>query len=64
MNTATWIGIGLLTPFWWGMGLLVLALIGDLWPRWRPGVSRLFSSLERAGGPPPKAPIVSDRLAA
>jgi len=34
-------------PFWWGMGLLALALLGDLSPRWRPRVSRLVERLER-----------------
>ena len=47
MNTATWITIALLAPFWWGLGLLVLALLGDGLPGWRVRVSRLF---DRLGG--------------
>ncbi len=47
MNTATWITTALLAPFWWGLGLLVLALLGDVLPGWRVGVSRLF---DRLGG--------------
>jgi hypothetical protein len=39
--------IGLTLPFWWGMGLLAVALLGDLSPWWRPHVSRLFNRLER-----------------
>ncbi len=46
MHTATWIGIAMLAPFWWGMGLLVLALLGDVSPRWRGRVSRLFDRLD------------------
>ena len=47
MNTATWITIALLAPFWWGLGLLVLAVLGDGLPGWRVRVSRLF---DRLGG--------------
>lgn len=43
--------VALLTPVWWGMGLLVLAVLGDISPRWRRRVSRLFDRLDR----PPKA---------
>jgi hypothetical protein len=52
MTTAIWIAVALLTPFWWGLGLLVLAWLGDVSPRLRPRVRRLFDSLEhtRAGG--------------
>ena len=46
LNTATWIAIALLTPFWWGMGLLVLALLASLSPWWHTRVSRLFDRLE------------------
>jgi hypothetical protein len=35
MTTATWILIAMLTPFCWGMGLLLMALIGDLFPSFR-----------------------------
>jgi hypothetical protein len=46
LTTATWIGIALLTPFWWGMGLLVLALLASVSPWWHTRVSRLFDRLE------------------
>jgi hypothetical protein len=41
-----WFAIILLFPFWWGMGLLLLALLGDLVPGWRGTVLRLFDRLE------------------
>lgn len=47
MTTAQWIGLTLLTPFWWGMGLLTLALIADLFPSWRHRVFALFNRMER-----------------
>jgi hypothetical protein len=47
MDATNLITIVMLLPFWWGMGLLALALLGDLSPRWRPRVSRLFERLER-----------------
>jgi len=47
MTTATWIALALLTPFWWGLGLLILAWLGDVSPPLRPRVSRLFHWLER-----------------
>ncbi len=47
MNTAMWIAFALLGPFWWGLGLLVLALLGDVVPGWRAGVERLFDWLGR-----------------
>ena len=53
VNTGTWIAIALLAPFWWGMGLLVLALLGDLAPSWRGPIQRLFDRLERI---PPGTP--------
>jgi hypothetical protein len=46
MTTATWIAIALLTPLWWGVGLLILAWLGDVSPPLRPRVSRLFNWLE------------------
>jgi hypothetical protein len=52
MNTAKWIAIALLAPFWWGMGLLVLALLGDLWPGCRARVQRLFDGLGGTRGEP------------
>ncbi len=50
MDTATWVTTALLAPFWWGLGLLVLALLGDLVPGWRAPVSRLFDRLEGREG--------------
>ncbi len=51
MNTARWIAIAMLGPFWWGLAQLVLALLGDLIPGWRARVSRLFDRFEgREGG--------------
>ena len=52
-----WIAIALLTPFWEGLGLLILAWLGDLSPWWRPRVSRLFDWLEhiRAESPNERA---------
>jgi hypothetical protein len=46
LNTATWIGIALLGPFWWGMWLLVIALLGDVVTSWRRPISHLFRRLE------------------
>ncbi len=53
MTNATWIAIALLTPFWWGLGLFILAWLGDVSPKLRPRASRLFDWLEgtRAGSP-------------
>ncbi len=51
MNTATWIAVTLLAPFWWGTYLLSLALLGDMSPRWRLQVSRLFDRLESLDEP-------------
>ena len=51
MDTATWIAIALLAPFWWGLGLLVLALIGDGAPGWHARASRLFDRLGRRQEP-------------
>ncbi len=51
MGTAVRIVVGLLTPAWWGLGLLLLALLGDLSPRWRARVARLFDRLEDRQGP-------------
>ncbi len=46
MRTVIWIPIALLAPFWWALGLFLLALLGDVWPAWRARVSRLFDRLE------------------
>ena len=51
MDTARWIAIALLAPFWWGLALLVLAVLGDLYPGWRRRVSRLFDRIEGRGAP-------------
>jgi hypothetical protein len=61
MNTATAITVALLAPFWWGTGLLVLALSGDLLSAARPQVARL---LERLEGTRTEAAAVYDRYAA
>ena len=64
MRTATLITVALLTPFWWGVGLLVLALIGDLSPSARPLVSRLLERLEGTPRQPPAPTAVPQRYAA
>jgi hypothetical protein len=64
MTTATWIAIALLAPFWWGLGLLILAWFGDVAPRLRPRVSRLFDWLERTRAEPPTEPAISRAVAA
>ena len=51
MRTAMWITVALLTPFWWGLCLFVLALLGDLSRVWRGRVSRLFDRLGRRQEP-------------
>jgi len=47
MTTAWWIGLILLTPFWWGMGWLTLALVADLLPPLRHRVFALLNRMER-----------------
>jgi hypothetical protein len=47
MTTAQWIAVALLAPFWWAMGLLLLALVADVSPRSRQHVFALFDWLER-----------------
>ena len=64
MTTATWIAIALLTPFWWGLGLFILAWLGDVSPRLRPRVSRLFDWLERTRVESPAEPAISRAVAA
>ena len=54
MDAIMLITIAMALPFWWGMGLLVLALLGDVSAWWRPRVSRLFARLERMGRVPPE----------
>ena len=64
MNTATWIAIALLTPFWWGLGLFILAWLGDVSPPLRRRVSRLFDWLERTRAESPNEPAISRAVAA
>jgi hypothetical protein len=64
MTTAIWITVALLTPFWWGLGLLILARLGDASPRLRPRVRRLFDSLERTHAASPHEPAMSPAAAA
>jgi hypothetical protein len=45
-NFSTWILVTLLAPFWWGIGLLVVALLGDLSAWWHVRALRLFNQLE------------------
>ena len=61
MTTAIWIAIALLTPFWWGLGLLILAWLGDVSPPLRPRVSRLFDWLRAES---PNEPAISRTAAA
>jgi len=63
-NTATWITIGLLAPFWWGLGLLTLAWLGDVSPRLQPRVSRLFDRLERTHAASPAERAIPGAAAA
>jgi hypothetical protein len=64
MTTATWIAIALLTPFWWGLGLFILAWLADVSPGLRPRVRRLFDSLERRRVESPNAAAISRAAAA
>jgi hypothetical protein len=64
MTTAIWIAIALLTPFWWGVGLLILAWLGDVSPPLRPRVSRLFDWLERPRAASPDEPAIARAVAA
>ena len=59
MTTAIWIAIALLTPFWWGLGLFILAWFGDVSPPLRGRVSRLFDCLERTGAESPNVSAIS-----
>jgi len=45
-DIARWFTVVLLTPVWWSMALLLIALLGDLVPAWRGPVLRLFDRLE------------------
>jgi hypothetical protein len=59
VDLSTWIGVALLTPFWWGMGLLVVALLGDISPSWRVRATRLFNRLEPVKNGPSRSLGVS-----
>jgi hypothetical protein len=50
MTIAQRIAVALLAPFWWGMGLMLMALLADLFPSWRQRVSAVFNRLERTPG--------------
>jgi hypothetical protein len=59
LNSAVSIACALLIPFWWALGLFILACLGDLSPRLRPLVSRLFDRLEGTRVQPPNEPAIS-----
>ena len=44
MTTSRWILIALLMPFWWASGLMLLALVADLF---RPCRAHVFNLLDR-----------------
>ncbi len=52
LTIPTRICIALLTPFWWGLALMVLAGLGSVSPWWRVRMQRLFDWLERTHGEP------------
>ena len=62
-SAVTWMFVVLLAPFWWGLGLLVLALFADVSPLWRVRISRLFDRLDRMRVEPPSS-TVPERSAA
>ena len=62
MTTAQWITVALLVPVWWGMGLMLLALLADLFPSWRERVFAVFNRLERT--PRKRSMNVPNRVAA
>ena len=64
MATAIWIAIALFMPFSWGLGLFILAWLGDVSAPLRPRVSRLFDWLERTRAESPNEPAVSRAAAA
>jgi hypothetical protein len=43
---AFWITVVLLAPFWWGIGILLLALLGLAAPSLRASLNGLFARLE------------------
>jgi hypothetical protein len=64
MTAATWVTIALLTPFWWGLALFIVALVGDVSPAFRSRVSRLFDWLDRTREESPTEPAISRGVAA
>ncbi len=46
MTIAQWITMALLAPVWWAIGLMLLALLADLFPWWRERVFAVFNRLE------------------
>ena len=64
MTIAAWITVALLTPFWWGLGLFILAWFGDVSHWWRPRVSRLFDWLEGTRAKSPNELAISRAVAA
>ena len=63
MTTATCIAIALLTPFWWGLGLFVLAWLAAVSPPLQAPVSRLFDWLARTRSASPDE-LAASRAAA
>jgi hypothetical protein len=63
-SAVTWMFVALLAPFWWGLGLLGLALIGDVSPRWRVPISRMFDRLDRMREEPPRSAVLPEWSAA
>ena len=64
MTTAIRIAIALLAPLWWGLGLFILAWLGDVSPPLRPRGSRLYDWLERTRVESPDEPAGSRAAAA
>ena len=64
LTVSQWITVALLTPFWWGMGLLVVALLGDISPSWRVRATRLFNRLEGIHSAPAEQAGLPSRHAA
>ena len=63
LNPPASIAVALLIPFWWALGLFIMACLGDLSPRVRPLVSRLFDRLERTRVQPLNEPAISPAAA-
>jgi hypothetical protein len=63
LSPAASFAVALLIPFWWALGLFILACLGDVSPRLRPGVRRMFDWLERTRVQPPNAPAMSPAAA-